>query len=72
MGRKTRWIKDDAVRLGFVIHEALIRAARSEGGEVDLELDGKWVRIASTKRNGVVMIFEIKPPPEFSGRGKEG
>lgn len=71
MGAEPRWTKIDGARLGLVIHEALVRAARGEGGEVDIELGGRWIRIASTKFDGVVKVFEVDAPKILFDQDKQ-
>ena len=72
MAHKHQWTRYDAERLGLVVLEALANLGRDGYGTVDLDLDGRWIRICLDDLEGQVVLLEIETPPELRDRREEG
>lgn len=72
MGTKKRWLEVDAYLIGLAVLQALANVDRGLYGEIDIDLDGRWVKIDTLDRPAFVVVSEVETPPEFAGRGKVG
>ena len=72
MGTKKRWQDVNYHHLGMAVLQALANVDRGLYGEVDLDLEGRWVKIDTLDRPAFVVISEIEAPPELRGDGEEG
>ncbi len=67
MGTKKRWQEVNAELLGLAILQALANVEHGTEGEVEIDLEGRWVKIVTDRHRCRVVLFEIDAPPELHG-----
>ena len=72
MGTKKRWQDVNYHHLGMAVLQALANRERGDSGEVEIDLDGRWVKIVIDRHLCRVILFEVDAPPELRDPGEEG
>jgi hypothetical protein len=67
MGTKKRWQEVDARLMGLAVLRALANVEHGHSGEVEIDLEGRWVKIVTDCHRRRVVLFEIDVPPELHG-----
>ncbi len=59
-----QWSKTDLANIGLLLVQAFNNLERGEGGQFDVDLGGKLIRMVNDSINGRVVIFELSNSTE--------
>ena len=70
MGAKKRWSEVNAHPIGLAVLQALYNVQTGTSGEVEIDLEGRWVKIVVDRQQRRVVLFEVDAPPELRDPGE--